>query len=94
MAKTIKNPVTSASFESNVATRLLLAKAYRANAKRGQKYQRVAFKNLTTRTVNEVEVTRVTKDCIWFNDGFRINRTTGKVGNKSDAIVTYIPVAA
>jgi hypothetical protein len=94
MAKTIKTSVSSTTFESNVATRLLLNKAYRANAKRGQKYQRVAFDGFSRRTSNEVEVTRVTKDCIWFNDGFRINRTTGKVGNKSDVIVTYIPVSA
>ena len=79
------------AFENTIATRNLILQARRANTKRGAYYTRVEFDGMHVVKQTRVMVTRTTRNCIWFEDGFRITRDSGRVGNRSERVVTYIP---
>jgi hypothetical protein len=78
-------------FEQDITTRALIVASKRGSTKKGQAYQRVVFVSLTRSTASLVQVSRVTKNCIYFSDGFRIKKDTGRVITKTLDAVSYIP---
>jgi hypothetical protein len=74
-----------------IATRSLLVQARRQSTRKGDQYSRVKFASLAEYTAIDVSVTRVTSNCIYFSDGNRIKRDSGRVINRTNEIVTYLP---
>lgn len=64
----------------------------RFSTKVGDKYTRTVYTSLVDYTSLRVRVTRTTANFIYFSDGVRITKTTGKVANPKHAIVSYAPV--
>jgi hypothetical protein len=79
------------SFADTVITRSLIVQARRQSTKKGDQYQRVAFVSLAQHTIGVVAVSRVTTNCIYFTDGNRVKKDTGRVINKTEGVVSYIP---
>jgi hypothetical protein len=79
------------SFADTVITRSLIVQARRQSAKKGDTFNRVAFTSLAKHTIGVVQVSRVTTNCIYFNDGQRVKKDTGRVINRTEGIVSYIP---
>lgn len=79
------------SFADTVITRSLIVQARRQSTKKGDRYNRVAFTSLAEHTMGVVQVSRVTTNCIYFTDGQRVKKDTGRVINKTEGVVSYIP---